>query len=115
MKPKLKGDLPELFAAKVTLRRETKTGRYVEFVGRYEYSPVPKAGGGVEYVRQPSYYIGICGITARGVECAAYFVPGKDAAYIWQFADAKAVNQIMDEPATVYDFRCVKNGIRRAL
>lgn len=45
MKPKLKGNLAELYAAKTTMRRNMKTGQYVEFIGRHEYSIERNADG----------------------------------------------------------------------
>lgn len=112
MKPKLKGNLAELYAAKTTLRRDTKTGRYVEFINRCEYSLQRNADGTTEFVKRPRYYIAICGINANGVPCAAYFDPESDAAYFWQYADMHAAKSILDNPESAYDWRDVKNGIK---
>ena len=112
MKPKIKGNLAELYAAKATLRRDIKTGQYVEFIGRHEYSIERNADGTTHAVKRPSYYIAICGINANGVPCAAYFNPESDTAYFWQCADRKAVKSILNNPENAYDWSDVKNGIK---
>lgn len=111
MKPKLNGKLPELYAAKATLRRNTATGQFVEYIGRREYS-IERDGGTTHAVKRPSYYIAICGINAKGVPCAAYFSPESDTAYFWQYADKNAAKSILNNPASAYDWRDVKNGIK---
>lgn len=112
MKPKIKGNLAELYAAKTTMRRDMKTGQFVEFVGRHEYSIERNADGTTHAVKRPSYYIAICGINANGVPCAAYFNPESDTAYFWQCADRKAAKSIVENPVSAYDWRDVKNGIK---
>ena len=54
MKPKIKGNLAELYAAKTTLRRDMKTGQFVEFVGRREYSIERNADGTTHAVKRPT-------------------------------------------------------------
>ena len=100
MKPKIKGNLAELYAAKTTLRRDMKTGQFVEFVGRREYSIERNTDGTTHAVKRPTYYIAICGINANGVPCAAYFNPERDKAYFWQCADRKAAKSIVENPAS---------------
>lgn len=112
MKPKLNGNLPELYAAKATLRRNTVTGQYVEYIGRREYSIERNDDGTTHAVKRPSYYIAICGVNAKGVPCAAYFSPESDTAYFWQYANGNAVTSILNNPASAYDWRDVKNGIK---
>lgn len=112
MKPKLNGNLAELYAAKTTLRRDMKTGQFVEFVGRREYSIERNADGTTHAVKRPSYYITICGINANGVPCAAYFSPEDDKCYYWQYADENAAKSILTDPAAAYDWSDVKNGIK---
>ena len=112
MKPKIKGNLAELYAAKTTLRRDMKTGQFVEFVGRREYSIERNTDGTTHAVKRPTYYIAICGINANGVPCAAYFNPERDKAYFWQCADRKAAKSIVESPVSAYDWRDVKNGIK---
>ena len=112
MKPKLNGNLPELYAAKATLRRDTATGQFVEYIGRCEYSIERNADGTTHAVKRPTYYIAICGVNAKGVPCAAYFSPESDTAYFWQYADRSAAKSILDNPVTAYDWRDVKNGIK---
>ena len=112
MKPKINGNLAELYAAKATLRRDMKTGQFVEFVGRYEYSFERNADGTTHAVKRPSYYIAICGINANGVPCAAYFDPEEDKCYFWQYADENAAKSILTDPVSAYDWSDVKNGIK---
>lgn len=112
MKPKLKGNLAELHAAKATLRRDMKTGKYVEFVGRREYSIERNADDTTHAVKRPTYYNAICGINANGVACAAYFNPESDTDYFWQFADRNTVKSILNNPENAYDWCDVKNGIK---
>lgn len=104
MKPSLKGNLEELYANKAYKIRILKTGKFVEFVRKVD-------------TRQWStgrlfYEIGICGINANGIPCAAYFEPGVDKAYFWQYADKTASKEILENPQSAYDWKCVKNGIR---
>lgn len=112
MKPKLKGNLAELYAANTTLRRDMKTGQFVEFVGRREYSIERNADGTTHAVKRPSYYVAICGINANGVPCAAYFNPESDKCYYWQYADENAAKSILADPVTAYNWSDVKNGIK---
>ena len=112
MKPKLNGNLPELYAAKATLRRNTATGQFVEYIGRREYSIERNADGTTHAVKRPSYFVAICGVNAKGVPCASYFSPGSDTAYFWQYADDNAAKSILDNPASAYDWSDVKNGIK---
>ncbi len=112
MKPKLKGNLAELYAAKATLRRDMKTGQFVEFVGRREYSIERNADGTTHAVKRPSYYIAICGVNANGVPCAADFSPESDKAYYWQYADTNAAKSILDNPESAYNWSDVKNGLK---
>lgn len=112
MKPKLKGSLPELYAEKATLRRNTATGQYVEYIGRSEYSIERNADGTTHAVKRPSYYIAICGINAHGIPCTAKFRPEIDTAYLWQYANEYAAKSILNNPASAYDWRDVKKGIK---
>lgn len=101
MKPKLKGDLAALYAARATAIRKTSTFNGVEWIGRYtDYK-----------TKETAYKICICGVNANGVQIAAYFHPGNDTAYFWQFADRTAVADIMTRPENAYKWRDVKNGI----
>lgn len=102
MKSKLKGDLSALYAAHATTIRKTSMFNGVEWVGRYtDYK-----------TKETAYKICICGVNGNGIQIAAYFHPGSDAAYFWQYADRAAVADIMEHPENAYNWRDVKNGIR---
>lgn len=113
MKPKLKGNLPELYATKTTLRRNMTTGQYVEYIGRREYSIERNADGTTHAVKRPSYYIAICGITAKGVPCRGSLrgYDSDNSNYFWQCANSNAVADIMANPENAYKYRDVCNGI----
>lgn len=104
MKPSLKGNIQELYASKAYKVREMKSGRFVEFVREVD---TRKFSNGRLF-----YEIAICGLNAHGVPCAAYFEPGVDKAFFWQYADRTAVEEILADPESAYDWVCVKNGIR---
>lgn len=104
MKPSLKGNLEELYNSKTTLTRNLKSGQFVEYVRKCD---TRQYSNGREW-----YEIVICGINANGVPCAAYFEPGVDKAYFWQYADRTAVNEILANPADAYKWHDVKNGIK---
>lgn len=103
MKPQLNGDLAALHAACATKIRKTKTFNGVEYIYKRDLTAF---GYGVTYL------ICCAGINANGVEIAAYYEPGKDKAYFWQYADSDAVEDIMQHPENAYNWRDVKNGIR---
>lgn len=107
MKPKLKGDLQNLYGARVTLQRNLKSGRFVEYIGY--------TGGhsfnGKEIPR--SYYIGICGMTSKGVPCAAYYHPETDKMYFWQYVNRETITDILEHPENVYRYADIKNSIVR--
>lgn len=111
MKPTLKGNLEELYEARAVKVRSLKSGRFVEFVKKYDnrilWNGQENPNGRVWYE------IGICGINANNVPCAAYFNPEKDEAYFWQYADKNAVREILESPVKAYDWRDVKNGIKQ--
>lgn len=104
MKPQLKGDLATLYAAQATKRRKTKTFEGVEYVYKRDLST---------YDLGVTYLICCAGINIHGVPIAAYFEPGKDTAYFWQYADKVAVADIMEHPENAYNWMCVKNGIKK--
>lgn len=98
MKPKLKGNLAELYEQRTTLRRETASGKYVEYIKKYHYNN--------------TYTVEICGITTHGVKVRGGIVEGcYNGNYFWQFANEKAVNNIIEHPENAYNYRDVCNGI----
>lgn len=111
MKPRLNGNWAELYAARATKVRKTKNFHGVEYVIKIDtrtyWDGRPNPAGRV------FYEIGCAGINAHGVRIAAYFEPGRDSAYFWQYADTAAVNDIMETPEHAYNWDCVKNGIQK--
>lgn len=103
MKPQLTGNLPELYAARTTKIRKTKTFNGVEYIYKRDLTA---------YGRGIAYLICCAGVNANGVEIAAYFEPGEDTAYFWQYADRDAVSDIMAHPEHAYNWFDVKNGIK---
>lgn len=106
MKPLLKGNLPELWKQKAFKVRKLKTGTFVEYVVKYESLPE-------RYGDDRRYCIEVCGITIKDVPCAGSPAEWANCRIFWQYADRKAVEEVLADPIKAYDWIDVKNGYRK--
>lgn len=113
MKPKLKGDLAELYAKRTTIRRSLATGEYVEYIRKYEHSVKRNLDGTTTFVKEPSYSIEICGVNKHNVEIRGGLrgYESDGGKYFWQVANSKAVRDVLENPEHAYDYSDVCNGI----
>lgn len=111
MKPKLNGNFADLYENRATIRRKTAVFNGVEWIQRHDTTHY--YNGEVNPNGKIYYTVNICGVhKTTGVYMAAYFHPGEDTAYFWQYADRAAVADILDHPGNAYNWLCVKNGLR---
>lgn len=103
MKPKLKGNLAELYATRTYKLRSTKTFKGVEWIRKYRHY----RSGDI------CYSVEICGVNGHGVEIAASLNPATEEHFFWQCADSEAVKDILNNPLHAYLWADVKNGIRK--
>lgn len=113
MKPKLKGNLAELYAQKKTLRRTLASGEYVEYIHKSEYSLQHNSDGATTFVKVPSYSVEICGVNKHNVEIRGGLrgYESDGGKYFWQIANSKAVRDVLENPEHAYDYSDVCNGI----